>query len=332
MAGPFAVLFLWTCGAAPPARSSPARPVTCEAPFHLGFKVVTIPGGPKVGLWYPTDEPESRVQYSRDFASNLARGAPPATCRRFPLVIFSHGFGGCGTQSIFFTEELARHGYFVAAPDHMDATCSVDGKSTFRSLGSLEPFAHPETWNERTYLNRRNDLELVIQWLLKSAEFGMQIDPSAIGVAGHSLGGYTVLGLAGGWDSWKDQRIKAVIAFSPYVAPFLLRQRLPSIDVPIMYQGATFDFFITPSLAGDHGAYAVSRAPKYFVELQGGNHFEWTNLLCFGKRTVSDCLSSKSDTGLINGYAIAFLDAYLKGETRALKDLNGSNLAAYQHQ
>jgi len=38
-----------------------------------------------------------------------------------PLVLFSHGLGGCALQTIFFTEELARHGYVVAAPDHADA-------------------------------------------------------------------------------------------------------------------------------------------------------------------------------------------------------------------
>ena len=37
------------------------------------------------------------------------------------------------------------------------------------------------------------------------------------GLVGHSLGGYTLLGLGGAWPSWRFDGIKAVLALSPYV-------------------------------------------------------------------------------------------------------------------
>ena len=52
---------------------------------------------------------------------------PVEACGPFPLVVFSHGFGGCGIPSIFFTETLARQGYVVVRPIIGTALCSVDG-------------------------------------------------------------------------------------------------------------------------------------------------------------------------------------------------------------
>ncbi len=45
---------------------------------------------------------------------------------------------------------------------------------------------------------RARDLSAVIDGMLADATFGPRIDVSRIGAAGHSLGGYTVLALAGG--------------------------------------------------------------------------------------------------------------------------------------
>ena len=41
---------------------------------------------------------------------------------RFPLVVFSHGYGGLRTQSSFLTAHLASWGFVVAAPDHLTVT------------------------------------------------------------------------------------------------------------------------------------------------------------------------------------------------------------------
>src|SRR5262245_15676254 len=46
-----------------------------------------------------------------------------ATTTKQPVIIFSHGFGGCATQSRFLTEALAERGYWVFAPNHKDASC-----------------------------------------------------------------------------------------------------------------------------------------------------------------------------------------------------------------
>jgi predicted dienelactone hydrolase len=47
----------------------------------------------------------------------LLAGATPAP-GSWPVIVFSHGFGGIRFQSYFLTERLATHGFIVIAPDH----------------------------------------------------------------------------------------------------------------------------------------------------------------------------------------------------------------------
>lgn len=307
---------------------APAR----STPFNVGFKVVAFGAGRKMAVWYPTSEAESRFEYFRGFAGSVAPNATPAISGRFPLVLFSHGFGGCGTQSVFFTEELARRGYVVAAPDHNDALCGVDGTGSIRLIRTDEMFSRPQHWNDTTQVDRRDDLRRAAHWVFGAAEFDGRIDERGIGVVGHSLGGYTVLGLAGGWRSWQDDRVKAALVFSPYVAPFVVQRRVSAIQVPVMIQAADRDRLIpASSLDADAGMYRAANAPKFYVALRDANHFEWTNLSCFGQKTVAQCLSAKPNAKLIDAYGIAFLDATLKGQPDALSRLDGSGLDDYRH-
>lgn len=296
---------------------------------RVGFRIVHVTGGPRAALWYPAEAVESPHAYGPTTHGLVALNAPPGT-GQYPLVLFSHGFGGCGTQTIFFTEELARHGYIVAAPDHRDSGCRSDHKNMVHIPRPGKPFTMPGRWNDDTYRSRRDDMEALLDWMLASPEFGEHIDPSRIAAAGHSLGGYTALGLAGAWPTWKDPRIKAVLLFSPYLAPFLLNDRLRNVHLPVMYQGARWDTFITPSLRKH--AYRESNAPKYFIELRHGNHFEWTNGLCMGKPSVDACLRDKADADLIVRYGMAFLDTYLRNGPEDLGRMGGEGLAIYWHE
>ncbi len=285
-----------------------------------------------MAVWYPAEEKERPHAYARSATGSVALDAAPAQHERYPLILFSHGWEGCGTQSVFLTEQLARAGYIVAAPDHRDAGCSVDGRKLQRLHLPRLPFTAPGRWQESSYEDRREDLEKTLDWLLDSADFRGSIDPSRIGAMGHSLGGYSVLGLAGAWNTWKDARITAVLALSPYVKPFLLHQRLFSVDVPVMYQGARFDLGVTPSLRGPSGAFAQSQAPKYYVELPSGSHFEWTNAACFGHSRIDECLQKRASPRLIVDYSVAFFDCYLKRHPEGLERLDGVGLRAYRHE
>ena len=297
-------------------------------PLTVGVKIVHIPNGPKTIVWYPTRSAESPYAYSKFLHGFAAPQAAPRDCQRYPLVIFSHGLDGCATQSVFITEELARAGYVVAAPDHRDAGCSSDGRGFVRWHLPQKSFLNPRRWNDRTYLDRRRDLEAVLNWMLASPDFARVIDAQNIAMAGHSLGGYAALALAGGWESWRDQRIKALLLFSPWARPFAAHQRLGAIRVPVMYQGAQLDLGMTPWFRGERGIYAEARNPKYYVELKGGTHLEWTTAVCLGHKSIAACVEKKSNARLILEYSTAFLDRYLKN-TGELDHLNGAGLHAF---
>jgi predicted dienelactone hydrolase len=203
-------------------------------------------------------------------------------------------------------EALAGAGYLVVAPNHQDArTGWYPGKFLLGPLFNRpeESFRKQEEWTDATYRNREADIKAVLDEILAAKIFqGTPLDASRVGIVGHSLGGYTALGLAGAWPTWKDTRIKAVLALSPYCSPYILKGDLPHLGVPVMYQGGTRDVGITPTVRRPGGAYDLSAAPKYFVELDGAGHLAWTDI-------------SHEHQDLIVRYGVAFFDRYLKGIT-----------------
>jgi predicted dienelactone hydrolase len=296
----------------------------------VGYRVMHV-GDRVVAVWYPTTDPSTQYAYSPRFSGMVAPNASASMAcgRPVPLVIFSHGDLGCGLQSISFTEDLARHGYVVAAPDHADAfLCHIVHPQLTPARRPAQPeFFKPDTWHDTTFKDRRSDIEAVIDGLLSDSELQRVIDAQNIGVSGHSLGGYTVVGMVGGWSSWVDSRIRAVLALSPYVMPFQVHKTLADIRVPLMYQGGTLDIGITPFLKGINGAYRQANPPVFFVELKNAGHFAWTN--CGSALTTAACLATKVNARLINEYGIAFFDRYLKGKKERILTENNSELSNY---
>jgi len=314
-------------------KVTPRGPASCGSTLNVGFRITTFSTGLVAAVWYPTKAGEAPFHYADYLATAVAEGAPVADCSQYPLVVFSHGFGGCGTQSVFFTEALARAGYVVVAPDHKDSKCKVDQP---RSLGGFfqradEPFRDPEKWDDRTYRNRKDDIEVVLNEIVNDPVVGAQINREAIGGAGHSLGGYTVAGMAGAWPSWKDERIKAALLMSPYIEPFLSKGTFHSMKVPVMYQGGTRDRGITPSLEKAGGAYDASNSPKFFVKFPDAGHLGWTIMTCQKAGTTDSCNATVPLARLIDQYGIAFFDRYLKGQSEAVLDSPNPQLADLRH-
>jgi predicted dienelactone hydrolase len=102
--------------------------------------------------------------------------------RRFPLVLLSHGTGGSAMQLAWLGTYLAAHGYLAAAVDHP-------------GNNSLEPYT---LQGFMLWWLRARDLSVVLDHLLADPIFGPRIDKSRVGAAGFSLGGYTMIELAGG--------------------------------------------------------------------------------------------------------------------------------------
>jgi predicted dienelactone hydrolase len=114
---------------------------------------------------------------------SAAQDAPlAARAARFPLVVISHGTGGSGLSMAWLGEALAARGYIAAAVNHP-------------GNNAAEPYTAKgfSIWWERA-----RDLSETISGMLADAKFGAQIDPGRVGSAGFSLGGYTMIAIAGG--------------------------------------------------------------------------------------------------------------------------------------
>lgn len=303
----------------------------CDTLHSAGYRVLALDDGRKVAVWYPAAEPERSIAYSRSGdMGRVATDSPPlGACPPVPLVLFSHEFGGCALQSIFITEELARHGYVVAAPDHRDAGCAV-GSDDLKPLRSDKWFLAPGLWSDESAVDRLDDLRDVMHLVAQDPALAPIVDASNVGAVGHSLGGYTVIGMAGGWQLWKTPELKAVIALSPFVEPFVARGTLSRLGVAVMYQTAWLAWD-KRRLEVESEAYRLTSPPRYFVELKGVAQldFEWTNLLCLGQADVAACLKYQPNAAAIDRYAIAFLDRYLKGKPEDLLHLDGTDVNRY---
>jgi pimeloyl-ACP methyl ester carboxylesterase len=219
---------------------------------------------------------------------------------KLPVIIFSHGFKGCATQSRFLMEAFVSAGYMVFAPNHRDAVCNK-GKAHWYSRAA-KPLWKPALWNDTSYRDRADDIRRLIDAIRADERFRTRVDWSRLGLAGHSLGGYTVLGLCGAWPSWKLSGVKAVLALSAYSQPFIVHKRLADLSVPVMYQGGTWDYGATPRIDKSRLSYEQSPAPKYYVEFKKAGHLAWTGI------------GRKSLRGEIIAYSLAFMNHYVKGE------------------
>jgi dienelactone hydrolase len=315
------------------AFAARAHAAGCDGPYSVGFRSLSLADGREVSVWYPAGRAIAHAVRANMATPEKVTDKAVADCvTRWPLVLFSHGLAGCNEQAVFITEEIARHGYVVAAPNHRDAICGVvlERKFTQGTTTTRPSFFVPLRWSADSWRERMLDLRETLRVVLADPDLSHAIDPARIGMMGHSLGGYTVVGMAGGWQDWKLPGVRAVLAFSPYVLPYLVQHRLAHLRVPVMYQGGAFDFGITPSVVRPGGAYDASPAPKYFVELAGATHMAWTNLPCRAYRNVPDCLAAVANARLVDDYAVAFLDRYLKGEPAPLLDGAGKGLAVYR--
>ena len=142
-----------------------------------------------VTIWYPA--PVTAVETLQYIGSpdnpmfEAGSAAPHAefapSLRPLPLIVLSHGTGGSADQLAWLGTVLARAGFIVAAVNH-------PGNNATESY-TAEGFA---LWWERA-----TDISEVIDGMLADEVFGPHIDQHRIGAAGFSLGGYTVMELAG---------------------------------------------------------------------------------------------------------------------------------------
>jgi predicted dienelactone hydrolase len=139
-------------------------------------------------IWYPADP--GMAEAPRDIGppghpifkgEAVAREAPLAAAwDEYPVLLLSHGTGG-SADSLAWLAALASDGFVVVAVNHP-------------GNNALEPLTRDgfQLWWERA-----TDLSNALDAVLIDRKFASRLDRARVGAVGFSLGGYTVLELAG---------------------------------------------------------------------------------------------------------------------------------------
>jgi pimeloyl-ACP methyl ester carboxylesterase len=275
--------------------------------------------------------------------------------KQYPLLIFSHGFGETSLMYAGLLEDLASHGYVVAAIEHpYDASCVVfpDGRSV--------PFAR-ERWASAKQKPdgavayqieqipiRAADIGFVLRQLItldKTARLGEplagHLDFDRIGVLGHSLGGMAAVRACEKGARFRacmnqDSDYKGVpfIPSAPGVTikqPFLFfasgskHQPAPTEEqlARMKLTRAQYDSLVREYHKNQDEALAALKGGAYrvSVETEGFNHrsFIDTNLWLADDKapTMSNRLKNLE---IVRTYTRAFFDKYLKGTKNTVLD------------
>lgn len=233
---------------------------------------------------YPAEVPEQLVRLG-PYELSVAMDAPLAEPKAnragmgsagFPLVVVSHGSGGSHLVYRSLMLHLARQGYVVVSPEHPQNN---------RNDNSLGPGAIANLENRPRLIRQ------VIDWVHASPEFGGSIRRGVAAVAGHSMGGYTALAVAGGRPSayadgsmqgeirevevMVDPRVQALVLLAPATPWYRKPGSLAEVRVPIQMWTAEKDPH-TPAWQGEIVANGVADPGQvdHRIVINGG-HFSF---------------------------------------------------------
>ncbi|TFH90273.1 alpha/beta hydrolase family protein [Vibrio ouci] len=153
---------------------------------ETGFRQVILKDNParplNTTIWYPTQAVSDRIRVGDTalFIGTSVIHNADLSPGKFPVVVLSHGYLGSWRSLNWLASALARRGYIVAAADH-PGTTALD----------LSP-QHAAQWWERP-----RDVSRLLTYLQTEPRWKHALDTSNISAIGHSLGGWTVMQLAG---------------------------------------------------------------------------------------------------------------------------------------
>jgi predicted dienelactone hydrolase len=280
---------------------------------------------------YPTTLANTRPDYplpTGRMVPRMQRGAEapllPDTTSRYPLLLFSHGYGGSPLSNDYISAltVLASFGYVVAAPFHGDWQYN---NVKLESLGDLFYLVtHLRDFLAMQAL-RPLALSATIDLLLAHPQWRDRIDASEIGAFGASMGGESVMLMAGAGlttsigQSWtqvtKDARLKAAVGYVPYFGqpgyPAFGRgqQGLDGVTLPFLAISGTSDTSAPIALTLE-GVARLGGA-RELVALVGVKHG-------FDVASTNDIFT----------WTLTFLDAEVRGDATAREKLLRSTSVA----
>lgn len=271
-----------TPSASTPGPSAVPAPATFQAPgpYIPGVVTLALPDR-SVEVWYPADPgveagrakatyeisdwlpPAFRAKVppgTAPFTTDAYRGLAPSHRGPFPLVLFSHGFGGYRDQSTLITTHLASWGFVVAAPDHLE-----------RGLASVfgERPAVPMTDDQ--VLRATADL-LDAESARPGAELSGIVAPGRLAIVGHSAGGFAAIHFASQPD---------VVTYVSLAAGATTGARPTALaDKASLYMVGALDGIVPE--ASVESTYARAPTPTRLVVLANAGHLAFADICLVG--------------------------------------------------
>ena len=246
----------------------------------------------------------------------------------YPVVVYSHGWGGFRTIAFTQAEELAANGYVVVAIDHTYGALgtTIDGGHGF---APIDPSALPELEEvgEAVYSQAaarlvdtfRDDIGFALDVMagLNDGDPGLidlegRLDLGKVGVWGHSTGGGAAIEFCS-----IDERCTAVFGLDPWVEP---------IDGPLLVEGIPVpaaalrsqEWLEKPNEVPLAALWAASSKAEPLACISGTAHRDFTLLPRISPLAswigMGGSLSAERSTELTEIRLLSFFDFHLKGE------------------
>jgi predicted dienelactone hydrolase len=213
----------------------------------------------------------------------VARGHSP-----FPVILFSHGNQNNVVDYVYTLEALARFGFIVAAPDHVNNTADdvridfMNATAGFELIPCFDGLPPPCSRQgvPKSLTDRVHDLSAIIDAL--PSWFGEHADLTRIGVLGHSRGTVTALAAAGGSTAWgfpPEPRVKALMGLAIGATAITFGANVHDITVPALLLAGTLD--TTAPAAISQAAYdALGSSDKQLILIENAKHRHFDSGLC----------------------------------------------------
>ncbi len=247
-----------------------------------------------------------------DFQSHAYPDAPLSDDQAsYPVLIFSHGGAADVRMYTAQIEELASHGYIVAAINHV-----YGAAVTVLNNGSVAAPTYATGLEGAAQIWSEDQIFVMDQLEVLNADdpeglFTNRLDLERLGVFGQSLGGSTST-----ITCFLDARCKAGANGDGPVYGDVIEQGL---DQPFLY------FLSDGRLFSDPAFYEQVRGPFYEVAVAGFEHLNfgdfplWPNVdSVLEAGWLSDADAERS-IGVTNAALVAFFDQYLKGSDETLE-------------
>ncbi|MDF1499243.1 MAG: hypothetical protein P1P76_02090 [Anaerolineales bacterium] len=196
---------------------------------------------PRIAAWL--DLPSFFLNHLRLAESNALLDARALdSAAPYPVLLFSHGYGGFRAQNTNQAQELASHGFIVFAVEHTYGavvTVFPDGRVADHNPDTLpDGLSDQESLEATRALGEQwaRDLGFALHTIddLNDGQpvdiFHGLIDTASVGVYGHSTGGGAAIEFC-----TQDQRCDAVLTMDPYMKPVSAQSLETGLSVPALH-------------------------------------------------------------------------------------------------